>query len=123
MNPTTLLQMTGRVSQLLTERLGARGRNLREKVESRGRVLPRRVRKAATVLIEAEATAASPKMIRQADMTEISHAYDVCVRYLEPLGATERLRGGLLRATTSIVFVLVIVGVAALAVAKLRGLI
>jgi hypothetical protein len=123
MNPTTVLQMTGRVSQLLAERLGARGRNLQERLNSRARVLPRKVRRAVQLLAQAEAQAASPKMIRQADMSEISRAYDLCLHHLMPLGAGARLRALLLSIGASVLFALLVVAVSLLALLRLRGLI
>lgn len=123
MNPSTVQKMTERVSQLMAERLGARGHNLRERLESRARALPRKVRRAARVLVEAEALAAAPKIIRQADGGEISRAYDTCVHYLAPLGAGARLKALVLDMVTSVAFVLVVVGAVVLAVARWRGLI
>lgn len=123
MNPTTLHQMTERVSQLMAERLGAKGHSLRERMESRARALPRKVRRAAQVLVEAEAIAGSPKMIRQVDMSEISRAYDTCLHHLVPLGATARLKLLALNLLTSVVFVLVVVAVVVFVVARWRGLV
>ncbi|RWR49937.1 hypothetical protein EOW65_08270 [Sinirhodobacter ferrireducens] len=122
MDPITLRQMTGRVSQLLAERLGARGRTLRDRLKSRSRALPRRVRRAAELLAEAEALAASPRMMRQADMGEIAEAYDICVNYLRPLGSGARAQGLLRSIAASVVFGLVVVGALVLAVGRLRGL-
>jgi hypothetical protein len=123
MNPTTVHQMTERVSQLLLQRLGARGHTLQARLQSRSRALPRRVRRAAEVLIRAEAMAASPKMIRQVDMEEISNAYDLCLHYLQPLGAGARLRGMMLSITASALFALLVTAGAVTAVLAWRGLI
>lgn len=123
MNPSTVHQMSERVSQLLTERLGARGHNLRDRMASRRRALPRKVRRAIEVLVRAEEQAAAPKMIRQADMTEISRAYDTCLHHLVPLGAGARWRALLLNIVTSALFGIVVIAVVAFAVARLRGLI
>lgn len=123
MNPSTVHQMSERVSQLLTERLGARGHTLRERLASRSRALPRKVRRAVEVLALAEEQAASPKMIRQADMTEISRAYDSCLHHLVPLGAGARWRALLLNIVASALFGIVVIAIVAFAVARLRGLI
>ena len=123
MDPVTLSQMNERVSQLLAQRLGARGHSLRERVESRARVLPRKVRRAAQVLIAAQAQAASPKMIRQVDPAAVARAYDTCVRHLAPLGAGARLRRFALSVVTASALGIVVIGALALIVARLRGLI
>ncbi len=47
MGVVTITQMADRVSSLMEERLGARGRTLEEKLRSAGRKLPRKVRDAA----------------------------------------------------------------------------
>ena len=47
MSAVTILQMTQRVSALLEERLGARGRTLEDKMRKAGRRLPKKVRFAA----------------------------------------------------------------------------
>ncbi|MDD8021622.1 MAG: hypothetical protein PHX82_00735 [Paracoccaceae bacterium] len=122
MNPTTVHQMTERVSQLLVQRLGAKGHTLQARLQSRTRALPRRVRRAVELLVRAEALAASPKMIRQVDMEEISKAYDLCLRYLQPLGSGARLRGQALSIAASVLFALLVTAAAVLGVMTWRGL-
>lgn len=110
MNPLEVNQMAGRVSQLLAERLGARGRNLQERIESRARALPRKVRAAARALAEAEAQAAVPKLARQIDATALRRAYHTCHAYLAPLGQTSRLWRGFANLAASVLFALFVLG-------------
>lgn len=123
MDPVTLTQMSERVSQLLADRLGARGHSLRERVESRARKLPRKVRRAARELVAAQALAASPKMARRLDPGTVGRAYEVCVHHLAPLGAGARLRSFALTVVTASALGIVVIGALAVIVARMRGLI
>ena len=109
MSPQSVQQMTSHVSQLLAERLGARGRSLEERLHSRVRALPRRVRAAAGLLAQAEAQAAAPKLIRQINTAELERAYQLCTAYLVPLGKGARLRDAVLSAAASVAFGMVAV--------------
>ncbi|MFT3688149.1 hypothetical protein [Paenirhodobacter sp.] len=122
MEPTNVHQMTAQVSQLLADRLGARGPTLRDQLDA-ARRLPRRVRRAAGVLAEAEQMAASPKMARRLDMAAVGRAHAACVKYLRPIGAGERARSLVLGVAANVVLGIVVVGALALLVARWRGLI
>lgn len=121
MNPITVHQMAERVSQLLAERLGAKGRGLRARIESRSRALPRRVRAAARFLAEAETMAQSPKIARQVSMEQVAEAYDICVRYLQPLGAGARRWSLVLSMAASVAFALLVTGGGLIAYVAWRG--
>ena len=120
MDTTRIRQMTAQVSQLLADRLGARGRTLRAQVDG-ARALPRRVRKAAGILAEAEMLSASPRMARRLDMAQIGRAHAACVKYLRPIGAGARARRFVLDVTVSVVFGLVVIAAAAIGLAHWRG--
>ncbi len=121
MNLTAIHQMTERVAQLMEERLGAKGRGLHKKLGARGRALPRKVRRAVSYLAEIEAMAAAPKIARQADMERIAAAYDIAVRYLQPLGLGARRWSMLRSVAASIAFVLVITAAAVIGFMVRRG--
>lgn len=121
MNPITVHQMTERVSQLLAQRLGAKGQTLQARLDSRARALPRKVRRAARNLAQIEAVVGAPKVIRQANMEEISKDYDICVKHLAPLGTRARLLGLLLSMSASALFALVVTGAAVTGVLVWRG--
>ncbi len=122
MDPTRVQQMAEQVSQLLADRLGARGPSLRAQVDA-ARALPRRVRRAAGVLAGAQEMAASPKMARRLDMAAISRAHAVCVRFLRPIGAGERAGRLALGVAANAALGMGVVGALAIAVARWRGLI
>lgn len=60
MSAVTITQMADRVSALIEERLGVRGRGLEDKIRKAGRRLPKRVREAASYLAEAGQMAQIP---------------------------------------------------------------
>ncbi|MBZ4022713.1 hypothetical protein CKO11_09610 [Rhodobacter sp. TJ_12] len=102
--------MCGRVSQLLAERLGARGHTLSDRIASRHRTLPRKVRQAARSLADAEAKLGAPKLVRQLDHDGLTRSYQTCVQYLEPLGAPMRLGRRFVEVVTTVVLGLVVMG-------------
>lgn len=114
MGPERIAEMTAQVSRLLATRLGARGPDLEARVASRARALPRKVRRAAGVLVAAERSARAPKIARQLDARAIEAAFATCRDYLEPLGASERLRAAALSAGGAIAFIVLVVGLALL---------
>jgi hypothetical protein len=123
MDPITLERMTGQVSRLMEQRLGARGKDLHAKLAARSRALPRPVRRAILVLAVAEERARAPKVLRQMDPARITRAHDAAMAYLQPLGAGARLRGMLLSISASVVFALLVTGGAVAGFALWRGLI
>ncbi|MFD2174474.1 hypothetical protein [Rhodobacter lacus] len=104
MEPRELQRMCGRVSQLLAERLGARGHSLSERIASRHRSLPRKVRRAARQIAQAEAMIGAPRLARQLDEQALRQAYQTCVTYLEPLGAPMRFGRRLLDIAATVAF-------------------
>lgn len=83
-------QMADRVADLMETRLQVKGASLSEKVKRGGHHLPRRVREAASILARNDETSRIPKLFRQVDLEGAALAYDVCVRHLNPLGASTR---------------------------------
>lgn len=100
-------QLADRVAQLLEDRLGIRGQGLAEKLRRGGRLLPRRVRAEAAYLARACEEARVPKLALRLDHEHITRAYDICVRYLKPLGAGARRKAMLLNLATSLAVVLI----------------
>ncbi len=90
MSAVTIRQMAGRVEELLTERVGARGRDFDQKLRHVGRRLPRRVRKSATALSQAATMTQNPRLHARLDEGAIAQDYDICMRYLGPLGRAGR---------------------------------
>lgn len=123
MSAATITQMADRVSGLIEERLGVRGRSLEERVRRAGRRLPRKVREAASVLVEASEMALNPKLQVRVDEGAVAEAYDVCLRYLGRLNRGERRKTALVGMLASAAFAVLVVVVLAIAVIYWRGLI
>lgn len=115
MSGVTVQQMAGRVAELMEARLRVRGSGLSEKLRRGGRFLPRKIRREAIYLANAAQDAQIPMLQMRLDHERISGAYDTCVRYLKPLGASARRKAILLDMLTGlgagllVTFVLVIV--------------
>lgn len=85
-------QMADRVAELMEARLRVRGAGLAAKLKRGGRHLPKRVLLAAEALAEADRQAQIPHLQVRIDHEATAQAYDICVRYLKPLGAGARRR-------------------------------
>lgn len=121
MDPTRVHQIVEQVSQLLADRLGARGADLTVQFGA-ARQLPRRVRRAGAVLAEAQMMAASPKMARRLDPARIGRAHSVCVKYLRPIGAGARRGRRALEVIANAVLGLLLIAAVAFGLAYSRGL-
>lgn len=88
----SIQQMADRVAELMEARLRVRGVGLSAKLKRGGRHLPKRVLLAAEALSEAERQAQIPHLQVRIDREATAQAYDICVRYLKPLGAGARRR-------------------------------
>lgn len=100
MSGVSVQQMAGRVAELMEARLRVRGRGLGEKLRRGGRLLPRKVRRQAEFLARSAEHAEVPRLQMQLDHERIAEAYDACVRYLKPLGASARRRAVVLEIVT-----------------------
>lgn len=100
MSGVSVQQMAGRVAELMEARLRVRGQDLSEKLRRGGRFLPRKVRREAEYLARSAREAAVPRLQMQLDHERIADAYDACVRYLKPLGASARRKAMLLDVIT-----------------------
>ncbi|MER5171709.1 hypothetical protein [Thioclava sp. GXIMD2076] len=121
MNPAEFQDKVDHVSRLLAKRLGAKGASLGERINHRARALPRRVRVAARELARLEPMMGAPKLMKQVDQKKTDRNYRICIKYLEPLGAEQRLVQGVLKVITGIVFLIVLTGGAMLAYAIAHG--
>lgn len=121
MGLVTITQMADRVSALMEERLGARGRTFQDKLRTHGRKLPRRVRDAAEGLAAAAEKAQNPKLLAQIDEELVSEAYDVCMKHLGRIGRADRRKGAVLNIAASIAFSLLVVAVGVIAYLVWRG--
>lgn len=121
MGVVTITQMADRVSSLMEERLGARGRTLQEKLRSAGRKLPRKVRNAAEGLAAAAEKAQNPKLLAQLDEELVAEAYDICIRHLGRIGRADRRMGVLVSLGARVAFSLLVVGAGVVGYLVWRG--
>jgi len=121
MSVTTVQQMADRVASLMEKRMNIAGKGLREKLRRGGRRLPRKVRREAEYLAEVAELAMHPKMQLMLDDARIATAYDTCVKYLNPLGASDRLKGAMLGVGGSIAFAVFVVVAGMIGVLVWRG--
>jgi hypothetical protein len=121
MSGVSVQQMAGRVAELMEARLRVRGRGLAEKLRRGGRLLPRKVRRKAEFLARSAEQAGVPRLQMQLDHERIAEAYDACVRYLKPLGASARRRAVLLEMVTGFATGLFVTAVLVVALLLWRG--
>jgi hypothetical protein len=93
MEQVVINQLAARVSQLLEEKLAAKGRTLDKRLAFARRHVPRRVRRAGRSLVEAQNMSQSPVLARRLDSEHVAKSYDTICRYLGELDAkAERSR-------------------------------
>jgi hypothetical protein len=114
-------QIADRIAALMQDRLGIGGRGLSAKLRRGGRFLPRPIRADARTVAEAAAMAENPKLARRIDEAGVSRAYQRCVVHLEGIAPDQRKRGLALSMVSSVMVSLLVVGLLALTVLKLRG--
>jgi hypothetical protein len=113
--------MAARVDQLLEERLRLKGGTLEDKLRRAGRRLPRPVRDAGAALATAVTMMQSPKLMRQVDDETVAVAYDICVRHLTKVNASDARKGLILNMAASIAFSLLVVAVLLIGFLYWRG--
>lgn len=93
MEPIIINQLADRVAGLLSEKLGAKGRNLERRLAHSRRELPRRVRRSGDALVAAQKMGANPKLAMRVDSEDLAKCYASISRYLvEVDGAAVRSR-------------------------------
>lgn len=123
MGAATIQQMADRVSGLLGERLGVKGKGLADRLRQAGNRLPSGIRAEARYLDTAAAQARNPKLLVQIDDRRVAEAYDACVTYLASVDRAARRKALLMGIASSIAFSIFAVGLLVLAVLYLRGFI
>ena len=87
MDPDILNQMTSRISELLADKLEAKGARLDKQIAFARRQLPARARKAGAVLIEAQQMAQAPQLAMKIDVDAVNSAHKVMELYLTEFDA------------------------------------
>ena len=117
----SIQQMADRVAELMEDRLRVKGEGLATKLRRGGRYLPRKVLTAAQLLATSAEQARLPRLQGQLDPEQIALAYDVCVRFLKPLGVGARRRAAILGFATSVTGIGVVTAGLVAAVLVWRG--
>jgi hypothetical protein len=118
---TSIEQMADRVADLMEARLRVRGAGLSRKLRRGGRLLPKKVKTAAEVLALSAEAAQVPKLRSRVDPERAAIAYDICLRYLKPLGAGARRSAFLWGLGASTAAIVAVTGGLVLAVLVWRG--
>ena len=112
-----------KLAALMEERLGVRGDGFEEKFARAGRLLPRKLRREGSLLIEARAMAAHPKLGRRLDQRRLRTAAQALERHLERIDGTQRRITLAINWVAGNAFNLLIVLALTLAVLAWRGLV
>lgn len=123
MSAATVLQMVDRVSALLDERLGLRGRSLSDQLRKAGRRLPGKVRAAVSLLSEAQEMVQNPKLQVRVDEARVAEAYDICLRHLGTIKPGKRMQSAVLNVAASAAFAVLVVALLVAGFIYWRGLI
>ena len=121
MSAISIQQMADRVSALMEERLGTRGKDLAAKLHRAGRRLPRKVRAAGDELAKAALMAQNPKLLLQIDHDATARAYDICLKHLSGINPRLRRLDGLVAVAASIAFSLLVLAVLVISLLRWRG--
>ena len=116
-------QMADRVAELMEARLRVKGEGLTAKLKRGGRFLPRKVMAAAEILARANEQAQVPHLQMRLDPEKTANAYDVCVRYLKPLGGGARRKAWIMGMASTIAAILLVTAVLLVSVLIWRGFI
>jgi hypothetical protein len=115
-------QMADRVSALLGDRLGLRGRDLAAKLQRGGKLLPRKIRIEAELLAAASEQARLPRFAARIDRARVEAAYEACTAHLKPIGVWRKRGQWALNLFTALVFVAVVTFGVVVTVMVRRGL-
>ena len=108
---------------LMQEKLGVRGKSLSLRFNRAGRLLPKRIQKAGRVIAEAQNAAAHPKLARLYDQKALNAAFSDVTSHLETIDPADRRRGKVLGVLGGVVFNLILLTVAIVALLRWQGVI
>ena len=100
---------------LMQTKLGVRGPSLSARFKRAGRRLPRRIQKAGRVISEAQTLSANPKLARMLDPKRLNAAFADVTTHLETIDPVDRRKGLVLGVLGGMVFNLILLIAAILA--------
>lgn len=112
-----------RLAELLEERLDIRGKGFEQKLRRAGRLLPRHLRIKGRMLVDANAHADHPRLLKQLDDAALELAAQSIERYLLDIDPWDRRRGIVLNWGAGLVFRLLVLIAAVLAFLKWQAVI
>ncbi len=108
---------------LMQEKLGVRGKTLSSRFNRAGRLLPKRIQKAGRVITDAQNTVAHPKLARLCDPKALNAAFSDVTSHLETIDPADRRRGKVLGVLGGMVFNLILLMGAIVALLLWQGVI
>ena len=115
------VERTQAMAEKMAKQLRVRGDGLADVTEKAGRKLPRHLKRDASVLIEAEALAAHPKLGRLVNERQVRKAEKRLARFLDKQNPAAERRGEILDMIAKIAFVFVTVVLAVFFLLLWRG--
>ena len=85
------------IAALIQSKLGVRGKTLESKLRRAGRSIPKWVHKEADQLVAAQRLMAHPKLMMQADPSQLDRAYQSCERWLKTVDPAKRRKDKMLK--------------------------
>lgn len=108
---------------LMQVKLGGRDKTLSARFRRAGRSLPARIQRAGRVISEAQKAAANPKLARLQNSRTLANAFAEVTTYLETVDPADRRKGKVLGILGGLVFNLLLLVGAVLALLHWQGVI
>ena len=106
----------GKLEDLLVAKLRLRGKTLTSRLRRAGRLLPKHARKAGAEIVAAQSRMANPKLARLVDQPALDRAFAILHEHLDGIDPAERRKDALVGLAGSVVFNLMLLAAAVVAV-------
>lgn len=108
---------------LMQAKLGVRGKSVSARFKRAGRLLPKRIHKAGRIIAEAESAVANPRLARLYDPSTLDAAFADVATFLKTIDPADRRRGKVLGLLGGMVFNLILLMGAVIALLYWQGVI
>lgn len=119
----TYQEYCDRISGLMDEHLGVRGKTLEKKMVKAGRLLPKSFHRDGEILIAALNYETSPKLARMIDDGEVQRAFQACEKYLSEVDPWDRRKNKMVGVLSTNAYNLIVISALVVGVMIWRGLI
>lgn len=123
MDAPELQSLIDEIRRLMAKKLGVRGRSLGQQLRKVGRRLPRRLRRGGEYLVQAKVLVQNPRLARQLDHARAERAARDLIAHLRQIDPKARRAARLYGIATGLVFNLMLLALAVLALLVWRRLI